>query len=641
MRNNKGFAFILALIILVGSFMFPVGKASAQLMGAPTIQRHEGLDRYATALSISEAGWESSDSVILATGEDFPDALSATPLAKQLDSPILLVGKTLDSILTSELKRLQVTKVFIVGGEGVISTSIQKELESKNLVVTRLAGNDRYETSIMIADYMKKNFSISSEAVIATGEGFPDALSIAPIAAIKAMPILLSTKTELPTLVKTYIEESKVTKTYVIGGTGVILDDVMQQLPAPERISGQDRYATNIAILNRFDQNLSFEKIFIATANDFPDALAGSALAPRTRSPILLNNTIPEQVSKDFVLSNISRISQAAVLGGTGVLSETAVQNLLLITPATEVLTSANNDLNDFRVVKLGDSIYYYDYELKGIFKANSSNPSVKTRLTSGEAHYLTVFGDYIYFIEAGYKTMSRVKTDGSDKSVVPVHLSYTPILLLSDLTIYNNRLYFNDHGAIYRADLDGSNVTRIYGREDGVLGSPRQFLIRNNQFYYVNMSNWEEITYRANTDGTEITQVTYTPSYDLNISGNWLYYTNTNDNYKIYRTRLDGELYPLQGSSYGEMLGIRYQKTELVSEYGAHGGLNVYGEWVYFANERDGRNLYKIKIDGTEMTKLNNRPTAYINITDGWIYYVSNAVVYRMKLDGTTEQKF
>jgi len=86
-------------------------------------------------------------------------------------------------------------------------------------------------------------------------------------------------------------------------------------------------------------------------------------------------------------------------------------------------------------------------------------------------------------------------------------------------------------------------------------------------------------------------------------------------------------------------VFGIRDQKIEKITNDVSFGGLNVYGDWIYYENQSDGYKLYKIKTDGTDRTKLNNRSSAYVNIVDGWIYYASNLSVYKMKLDGSSDQ--
>lgn len=634
MRSIKIFGTLLvSFSLLASSFFMPANEVSA---ATATTQRLQGEDRYKTAIAISMVGWSTSENVVLATGENFPDALSAAPLAKQLNAPILLVGKTLDSALETEINRLKVKNVYIVGGKGVVSNNIKEQLEGKNLTVTRLSGNDRYETSLSIANYMVDNFNVGSEVVVATGEGFPDALSIAPVAASKGMPILLSPKTGLTDSLQKYINDQKVTKAFVIGGPGVLSDRVMQQLPSPERVFGADRFATNIAVLNRFASDLTFDKVYVATGENFPDALAGSALAPTTRSPIVLTSNTPGQISKDFILSKISIISKVNVLGGTGAISEVAIDDLLF--RSQDKGSSQNNANNQFKVVKQGDWLYFYDYKQNGISKMMSDG-SNKKRLTSGSAWFLNVAGDWIYFVDDKHEYIWRTKTDGSNTSIVPLDLPTTSYRLILDLVIFNNKLYFVYDYGLYTANLDGSNVKRLHGTQDGVIGTLRQFVIRENQMYYTDGANDGKEIYRANMDGTSMTQITFTPSSDINIAGNWIYYTNEQDNRKIYRASLDGSLYPLTGSHYSDVLGITGQKTEKVTNDGSLGGLNVYGNWIYYVNQSDGYNLYKIKTDGTERTKLNNRSSAYVNIVDGWIYYASNSSVYKMKLDGSSDQ--
>ena len=121
MQIKFSFKCLLSSVLLVSSIiLMPSNKVFAA-----TIQRLQGLDRYETSISISKSGWKTSDNVVLASGLDFPDALSAAPLAKQLNAPILLIGTTLDTAINNELNRLQVKNVFVVGGEGVVSKSIK------------------------------------------------------------------------------------------------------------------------------------------------------------------------------------------------------------------------------------------------------------------------------------------------------------------------------------------------------------------------------------------------------------------------------------------------------------------------------------------------------------------------------------
>ncbi|WP_163216000.1 cell wall-binding repeat-containing protein [Clostridium thermarum] len=281
--------------------------------------RIAGDNRYSTSLKLSQTGWTgTSDTVILATGANFPDALSAAPLAKKYNAPILLTdGKKLSADIENELKRLSVKNIFVIGGTGVISSDIVIYLREKGYTVIRLGGQNRYETSIEIAKHLG-NFD---KIVVATGSSFPDALSIAPYAASEGMPILLTTTEKLPDSVAKFIDSRNISKTYVIGGTGVVSDAVKNSLPNAERISGSDRYETNHAVLQRFDGDFSCSLLYVATGDNFPDALSGSALAALTKSPIVLTNSSKMQMAKSFVSSKFDKISKVNFIGGDGVIS--------------------------------------------------------------------------------------------------------------------------------------------------------------------------------------------------------------------------------------------------------------------------------------------------------------------------------
>ncbi|WP_431602444.1 cell wall-binding repeat-containing protein [Clostridium ljungdahlii] len=124
---------------------------------------------------VSKNGWANgSEYAVLANGQNFPDALSAAPLAKKYNAPILLnPDSDLDSRVENELQRLGVKQIFIIGGPSVISDTIKNKLEELNIKTTRLWGQNRYETSIKIAEQLDFN----GQVVVVSGENFPDALA--------------------------------------------------------------------------------------------------------------------------------------------------------------------------------------------------------------------------------------------------------------------------------------------------------------------------------------------------------------------------------------------------------------------------------------------------------------------------------
>ncbi|BCB05804.1 hypothetical protein KH172YL63_39370 [Bacillus sp. KH172YL63] len=291
-------------------------------------ERIFGSDRYQTAVEISRKGWEQSDVAVIATGRNYPDALSATPLAYHHSAPLLLTDTTtLTQTVKDELKRLKVKKVILVGGKSVISPNVEKELkELKVKTVNRISGSDRYDTSVKIAEQL----GFTDRAVVATGESFADALSIAPIAASLEMPILLTKKSGTPESVSNFIEESMFEQFYVVGGESAIPDMVAEELMYYERLSGADRYETNSMIIQYFASELNMSTPFIATGKNYPDALAGSALAAANGNPVVLTHPKEVQFTTLDTLAAFAPVTEKYyILGGEKAISNSVIESLV------------------------------------------------------------------------------------------------------------------------------------------------------------------------------------------------------------------------------------------------------------------------------------------------------------------------
>jgi cell wall-associated protease len=287
-----------------------------------------GTDRYETAVKISSEGWEQSDVAVIATGRNYPDALSATPLAYHHDAPLLLTNSTtLPKSVKDELKRLKVKKVILVGGKSVITGKVEKEVKDLGIkTISRISGADRYETSVKIAEQL----GFTDRAVVATGQSFADALSIAPIAASLEMPILLTKKSGTPDSVRSYMEESMFEQFYVIGGESAIPETVAEEFMNYERLSGSDRYETNSSIISYFAGELNMSTPFIATGKNYPDALAGSALAAVEGNPVVLTHPKEAQFTTMDALAMFAPVTDMYyILGGEGAISESVVESLL------------------------------------------------------------------------------------------------------------------------------------------------------------------------------------------------------------------------------------------------------------------------------------------------------------------------
>lgn len=308
--------------------LFIVLFTSIPANAATTNKRLCGVNRYATSEAVSLEGWTQSNYAVLAYGEDFPDALSAAPLAKKYNAPILLTQKdSLPLETINSLRVLKVKNVFIIGGTGVVSSKVETQLKAMNILVTRIFGQDRYETDIKVAEKLDN----VSEITIATGEDYADALSISPIAAKKNMPIILTKHDEIPAVVKNYINNNNISKIYVIGAGSSLENSLLSNLSNTniEQINGEDKYKRNISIIEKFKSDLDLSTLYVATGENFADALSGSILAGTSSSPMLLvGANISSQ--NDFYNKNFTVIKNIKILGGTGAVNEDIINNLTL-----------------------------------------------------------------------------------------------------------------------------------------------------------------------------------------------------------------------------------------------------------------------------------------------------------------------
>ncbi|MHB8050395.1 MAG: cell wall-binding repeat-containing protein [Coriobacteriia bacterium] len=290
-----------------------------------------GLDRYETAVRVSQAAFQSASNVVIATGENWPDALGGAALAGALEAPILLTrsGSLPPSVL-AEIDRLGATSAVILGGDGAVATSVESALKTLlgEDAVDRIGGEDRYETaeSIACAVVDGSGDAYDGTCFVATGADFPDALAASPLSAAKRWPLVLvppGADSESPTAT---LDALGVSSAIVLGGATVVAESVEASLVAQlgdgavVRLSGADRYETAAKIAGyAAAQGLRWDGAAIATAQGFPDALAGGVLQGRLGSVMLLTRSaalVPE--ARDLLTANKAAIHSLRYLGGEG-----------------------------------------------------------------------------------------------------------------------------------------------------------------------------------------------------------------------------------------------------------------------------------------------------------------------------------
>lgn len=332
MRFNKGKSkYQILFIISIWLISFFPGVASAHnTADLSTPNEILTINRLSTdsntAIAVSQEGWpDGAKTVILSRDDDFPDILAGGPLAYKHDAPILLTPtNSLPPHIEKEIDRLKPETVYILGGTGAVTQSVEDTLTSKGLSVIRIQGENRFDTAAKVAENLG---STNGKAVIAYGDNYPDAMSISAWAAQNNVPILLTQNNNVPAATSEALKALGISESIVVGGSAVVSDPIMAQFPGAKRYSGPNRYATSTAINNHLSRNLSY--IYIASGNNFSDALVGAVLAAKNQGTLaLVDKTLSEDCTKDFFRDNKGKIKHLRILGTPASVPESAVNTI-------------------------------------------------------------------------------------------------------------------------------------------------------------------------------------------------------------------------------------------------------------------------------------------------------------------------
>ncbi len=277
-------------------------EGNTQIMSLTTIRVMEnseneilrlyGQSRFDTSIAAAEHLKEKKqitkfDNMIIASGLDFPDALSSTYLAYVKEAPILLVGKDAASIKKiTDYANENLNEggmVYLVGGKSAVSLDVENALTG---TVKRLSGKDRYKTNMAVLD---EAGVAGEELLVACGTNYADALS----ASAAGRPIFLVgaslTDEQMEYLTTNRYEWGG--KVYVIGGKGAVSEeveaDVARCVGATRRLFGSDRYLTSKVVAMEFFRG-SLDNMVIASGKGFPDGLSGGPVACAYDAPLLL-----------------------------------------------------------------------------------------------------------------------------------------------------------------------------------------------------------------------------------------------------------------------------------------------------------------------------------------------------------------
>lgn len=645
MLNKK----LLTMVMAAALTVFTVTSVGA----AADTKRLWGMDRYETGAAIVEEGWQSTSYyAVIVNGENFPDALSAAPLAQKYNAPILLTQNNgLESNTAAQLKRLNVKSVFIVGGEGVVTPKVEKDIKKLGIQTTRYKGQDRNETSVKVASQI----GTQNGVIVTIDNDYTDALSAAPIAANLQMPIILVSKNSITSSLKSFIFMNHIPKTYIMGDTDIISDGVANMFPNVQRITGRDKYERNINIIKEFEDKVDFKNVCLAYSEKFADALSGSVFAAANRNPIILLGDEAEAATRNFVKDKLSSISNFIVLGGTAGIKDSLVSEL--------------------------------KNEASGYPEDSSQNLSDNIGNTFGNLRnggFVVEKEGWIYYIKNGNK-IYRIKTDGTEETKIADVKNARAINVVDNNIYYvgssdtssENRLK-SDAVSIYKGSASGGFRTTLISEKEESFGKgyPYMQVVDHWVYYSPNFkyitrenSNFYEGFYKMNSDNRDSKLSSGDYFKSMAVEGGFIYFTTLEDN-RIRKMptggnkKSDGTLdnkevdlgirgivrdviggYIYYDDEDGNTYKMKEDGSEKIRITSIPERFIIQGNWIYYVVPGSD-NLYELRrmrLDGSGDVGLNAYKVDNFSITGDWIYFRNsgNSNIYRMKLDGTCREQF
>ena len=232
---------------IIGGYAVISAAQEAALKTQYTVHRLAGTDRYQTAAAVIGAGGTAtSTTAILATGQNFPDALGGGALSYAKGMPLAITQT--GNLPASTLKALQsagTTNVIILGGPTVVTQKVVDALAAGGIsVLTRLAGVDRAATSALLAEYAINAGFLTTDVNVASGYalgGGADALGGGALSGQQNRPLLITnSNAQAGPGVETFLRGHATTLTGgdVFGGTGAVSAALVATMTADARAVG-------------------------------------------------------------------------------------------------------------------------------------------------------------------------------------------------------------------------------------------------------------------------------------------------------------------------------------------------------------------------------------------------------------------
>lgn len=482
--------FLGALFVLASLPLFATEALALQV----NVQRVAGDTRYDTMSELisNVGGWSTSDKVILASGANYPDALSASALAGVHDAPIILTDPTeLSSKAAATIKQLNPSTIYVVGGPSAVSdAALQEATNICGSNTIRLYGSTRYETSLEI---LRQCNSSSDTVIVATGANYADSLSISPFAYVTKSPIVLCDPYD--GLAQEAIEAIRAggfSRAILVGGNAAVPDVVISQLnnaniatDGIRRLSGATRYETSTQITAFEISETSLftaDSLGFATGSNYADALAMGPCMGRINSPLLLADNGAQTVCA-YIERFKGNVGNAFVAGGINAVSNDDYQRIVVALTPNDTSTQPKpspTDLSGAQVkvpqqqytgkpltpapeVTLGDQMLKQDVDYN-VSYSNNTIVGTATVTVTGINQYTGVAKGTFGIVEKPSTSKQSVNVPS------PARLTYSGS---NQTAIASNEIYTVKNGAAtnagtYKATLSLKDKTRYQWASTG-----------------------------------------------------------------------------------------------------------------------------------------------------------------------------
>jgi len=319
-------------------------------------ERIYGKDRYETSAKLSQQGYSESYYAVLVNGINYPDAITSSPIAYKYNAPVLLTQvNNIPNVIVNELKRLKTKKVIIVGGTGVVSNNVVKQLTKMGITIQeRISGADRFDTSINVATHLvPKNYN----GYVVKDNDWISAIMISSLACREQSPIIYSSNIGIKKVGADTLRSREIKNFDILDANAVSEYDTNTYATLTQNgwykdsmdiytVGGRTRNILNDAILEHYSDKFDLNTIYIVSDKSFADGLSIATLAGATYSPIFVvgNNNI-EKVEK-YIGEHTNKIHNVKIIGGTSLIPENFIDKVWKYN--FNMSENNNNDIDDW-----------------------------------------------------------------------------------------------------------------------------------------------------------------------------------------------------------------------------------------------------------------------------------------------------